>query len=74
MISYAPFYKTLKEKGVSTYRLINQYDISPSLLNRLRHDKPITTTTLNDLCIILDCRVEDIMVYIPDGECTQDEQ
>lgn len=66
MISYQPLYKTMKEKGVSTYKLVNTYGISRSLLDRLRHDKPISTVTLDDLCGILDCRVEDIMVYIKD--------
>ncbi|MBQ8575647.1 MAG: helix-turn-helix transcriptional regulator [Clostridia bacterium] len=66
MISYEPFYKTLKEKNITTYRLIKDYNISSSLIDRLKHDKPISTVTLNDLCSILDCRVEDIMVYIKD--------
>ena len=64
MISYEPFYKTLKEKNISTYKLINQFGISRSLLDRLKHNKPISTVTLNDLCTFLDCRVEDIVVYI----------
>jgi DNA-binding Xre family transcriptional regulator len=64
MISYEPFYKTLKEKGMSTYKLINQYGISRSLLDRLKHDRPISTVTLNDLCSILNCKVQDILVYI----------
>ena len=64
MISYAPFYKTIKEKNISTYKLINDYGISRSLLDRLKHNKPITTVTLNDLCAILGCKVEDIMEYI----------
>lgn len=66
MISYEPFYRTMKKKGITTYRLINDYNISRSLLDRLKHNKPISTVTLNDLCIILDCRVEDILVYIKD--------
>ena len=66
MISYEPFYKTLKEKGISTYKLINQYGISRSLLDRLKHNKPITTVTLDDLCRILSCNVNDIIVYIED--------
>lgn len=66
MISYEPFYKTLKNKNMSTYKLINDYGISRSLLDRLRHDKPISTVTLNDLCTILNCRVEDILIFIPD--------
>ena len=64
MISYAPFYETIKKKNISTYKLINTYNLSRSLIDRLKHDKPITTVTLNDLCKILECRVEDIMVYV----------
>lgn len=51
---------------MTTYRLIKDYNISRSLIDRLKHNKPISTVTLNDLCSILDCRVEDIMVYIKD--------
>ncbi|MBQ1994653.1 MAG: helix-turn-helix transcriptional regulator [Clostridia bacterium] len=66
MISYEPFYKTIKEKNISTYKLINTYGISRSLIDRLKHNKPISTVTLNDLCSILECRVEDILIYIKD--------
>lgn len=66
MITYEPLYKTMKEKGFTTYKLINDYGISRSLIDRLKHNRPITTVTLNDLCTILDCRVEDIMVYTKD--------
>lgn len=63
MISYEPFYRTLKQKGISTYKLITEYRVSRSLLDRLKHDKPISTVTLNDLCQILNCRVQDILEY-----------
>ena len=66
MISYEPFYKTIKKKNISTYKLINQYGLSRSLIDRLRHNRPISTVTLNDLCAILDCRVEDILLYTKD--------
>ena len=66
MISYEPFYETLKIKGISTYRLINHYGLSRSLLDRLKHNKPISTVTVNDLCKILDCRVENILCFIPE--------
>ncbi len=66
MISYDPLYKTLKLKGISTYKLITQYGISRSLLDRLKHNKPISTVTLNDLCTILHCRVEDILLFTED--------
>lgn len=66
MISYEPLYKTMKQKGFTTYKLITEYGISRSLIDRLKHNRPITTVTLNDLCTILDCRVEDILIYIKD--------
>ena len=63
MISYEPLYKTMKEKNITTYKLIKDHGISRSLLDRLKHNKPISTVTLDDLCSILDCRVEDILIY-----------
>ena len=66
MISYEPFYRTLKSRGETTYSLVNKHGISRSLLDRLKHDKPISTVTLNDLCNILDCKVEDILIFKKD--------
>lgn len=66
MISYAPFYETLKKKGITTYKLINTFGVSRSLIDRLKHNKPISTVTLNDLCEFLDCKIEDILIYIKD--------
>ena len=68
MISYAPLYKTMKEKNVSTYKLIHEYGISRSLLDRLKHNRPISTVTLNDLCKILCCRVEDVIIYTEEND------
>ena len=72
MISYEPFYKTLKEKGISTYKLINEHGISRSLLFRLKHNRPISTVTLNDLCSILHCKVENILVFTEDNDKQKD--
>lgn len=66
MITYEPFYNTLKKQNISTYKLINQYGISRSLIDRLKHNKPISTVTLNDLCSILHCSVEEILVFYED--------
>lgn len=68
MITYEPFYQTLRKRNLSTYKLIQDYGISRSLLDRMKHNKPITTVTLNDLCSILHCRVEDILLYTEDAE------
>lgn len=66
MISYEPFYKTLSDKKISTYKLIKEHNISRSLLDRLKHNKPISTVTINDLCRILNCKVEEVIVYKED--------
>ena len=68
MISFEPFYKTMKQKNITTYKLITQYKISRSLIDRLKHNKPISTVTLNDLCTFLECNVSDILIYVKDNE------
>ena len=70
MISYEPFYRTLKEKNITTYKLINQDGISRSLLDRLKHNKPISMVTLDDLCKILSCRVEDVLVFLDENDAS----
>ena len=72
MISYEPFYKTIKEKNISTYKLITQHGFSRSLIDRLRHNKPVSTVTLDDICTVLDCRIEDVIEY--KKENTQSEE
>lgn len=51
VITYEPFWRTLKESEESTYTLIYKHHISSSTIDRLRNDKPINTTTINDLCL-----------------------
>lgn len=68
MINYSPFWQTLKNSTESTYTLINNHHISSSTIDKLRKSKPMNTTTLNDLCRIFDCRIQDICEYIPSSE------
>lgn len=68
MIIYDRFWATLKTSAQSTYTLVKDHRISSSTLDKLRKNKPLNTTTINDLCIILNCRVEDIMEYVPSDE------
>ena len=70
MIDYSPFWNTLKHSKESTYTLINTYRISSSTIDKLRKNKPLNTTTLNDLCRILNCDVQNICHYIP---CDEDQ-
>lgn len=63
MISYRPFWNTLKRSEETTYTLINRHHISSATIDKLLKNKPLNTTTLNDLCRILNCRIEDIAEY-----------
>ena len=65
MIDYSPFWQTLKTSSESTYTLINNHHISSSTLDKLRKNKPVNTTTINDLCRILNCQIQDIAQYVP---------
>ena len=66
MIKYDPLWDTLKKRGISQYSLIKDYGIDKAQLQRLRSNMVVKTMILNRLCMILDCRIEDIMVYVPD--------
>ncbi len=68
VIVYDKFWKTLKRKSVSTYYLINTCKISSSTLTRLRRNEPLSTVTLNDLCRILECSLDEIAEYVPSKE------
>lgn len=68
MISYEPFWATLKIRNVSTYTLINKYNISSATIDRMKKGGGITTMKIDDFCRILNCNVSDIVQYIPDKE------
>ena len=58
----------MKKKNISQYKLINEYHISAGQLSRLRANRYVSTHTLDILCDILDCRIEDIVTYVPNQE------
>lgn len=66
MIVYDKLWTTLRERGISQYKLINDYRISTGQLDRLRKNSDVSTYTLNRLCSILHCNLEDIAQYIED--------
>lgn len=67
-MSFEPLWRTLKQKNLSTYKLINEYGLSKGLIDNLKHNRNVTLLTVEQLCRILDCRVEDIVVYIKEDE------
>lgn len=63
IISYDPFWKTLKEKGISQYQLIHEYGFSTGTLDALRKNRSITLKTLKEICDLLDCQIEDVVIF-----------
>lgn len=63
MIVYDKLWETMKKENISQYKLIKEYHISNGQLDRFRKNADISTFTLNRLCEILDCRIEDIAQY-----------
>ncbi|MCL2004298.1 MAG: helix-turn-helix domain-containing protein [Oscillospiraceae bacterium] len=66
MISYAPFYETLLNRGITEYQLIFKHGFSASILHRMKHGAAITTKTLDTLCFVLNCNVSDVLEYVED--------
>ena len=66
LISYEPFWNTLKEKNISTYALITKYNISSATIDRMKKGNGISTMKIDDLCRILKCGVSDIIKYEED--------
>ncbi len=65
MIDYSPFWNTLEKSSENWYTLTNKYNLSHSTLHRLKHNMDVSTKTLNDLCRILNCQIEDVVRYLP---------
>ncbi len=66
MITFDRLWKTMSEKGISTYKLRENCGIDSKTVRRLKANENIETKTLDKLCHALDCKIEDIMEYKPD--------
>ena len=66
LISYTPLWNTMKKVGASTYTLQVKGGISSSTIRRLKAGESVSTHTLDALCRILHCSVQDIIEFIPE--------
>ena len=63
MIVYDNLWKTMRDRNISQYKLIKEYGVSAGQLSRLRANSHVSTHTIDILCDILNCNVEDIISY-----------
>ena len=68
MIKYDRFWVTMKERGITQYDLYEHYQITRSLLDRLRKNKNVEIYTIDRLCSILHCEIEDIVEHVPEPD------
>lgn len=68
MIIYDPLWKTMKQKGFTTYTLRVKHGMSNGTVQRLRKNMSVSTNTLDDLCHLLDCGLSDIAMFVKDDE------
>ena len=66
MIQYDRLWKTMEKKGITQYDLYTHHNVNRAQLDRLRKNKNVEVNTIDKLCNILGCQVEDIMEHIPD--------
>ena len=63
MIVYTPLWETMKKKGITTYTLREKFRISGSTVQRLKRNMSVSTNTLADLCVLLDCELSDVAKF-----------
>ncbi len=68
MITYAPLWRMMAERKATTYTLRVKYGMSHATVQRLQNDMPVSTHTLNFLCEIFDCRLDEVAEHIPDNK------
>ena len=72
LISYAPLWETMKRVGATTYTLQVKGHISSSTIRRLKAGDSVSTNTLDALCTILGCSLNNVIEYLPDSEPRQE--
>ena len=66
MITFKPFFDKLYLDEISSYKLIKEHHISSSTINRLKHNKAVSTATIAKICEMLNCDVDEVMRFEPD--------
>lgn len=66
MVKYDRLWETMRKKEISQYRLIKYYNFSAGQIDRLKKNMYVSTHTIETLCSILRCPVQDVMEVFPE--------
>ena len=70
-VSFRPMRRYMEKHHITFYRLANE-GIDAQTLQRIRHDRPVTTDTLGKLCEIMKCQPGDLIEYEFEDACPHD--
>lgn len=66
MMVTKPFWEMMRQRGISVYSLEYDYELNPAEISRLKHNHNFSLRTLDRYCNLFQCRIEDIVLHIPD--------
>lgn len=72
MMVTKPFWDMMKQRGISVYSLEYDYELNPAEISRLKHNHNFSLRTLDRYCDLFHCRIEDIVLHIPDEKETRE--
>ncbi len=67
-VSYKKLWKLLIDRDMSKKQLEIKARLSSSTIAKMNKSNGVTTTTLERICKVLDCRIEDVVEFIPDED------
>ncbi len=68
MISFDPWRRTMKEKHITAYALTVKYGMNKRTVDKFKHNQNVTLETLERMCDILHCRIEDVVEFKKDEQ------
>ena len=66
MIVYKDILRKLSAAGWTSYRLRNEKILSEETMQRIRTGGVLKTDSLDKICKLLNCPIEEIICYVPD--------
>ena len=68
-VSYKKLFKLLIDRKITNAQLIKQAGVSANIITRMKKDEYISLESIERICTALGCGVDDILVFIAEGEC-----
>ena len=73
VISYSNLWETMKKRGVTQYALIHRYKVSPAQITRLKRNEYVSIESIERICRVMNCGVDDILEFVPEEKRKQEE-